>query len=101
MKSPTYVNAEDITEFIEFIDQVGIAKASDLTGYSQNSLRQCYDSRRPTRKILNEFAKQYNDNQKKKDSSDKIYICTINPNSPDYEAFLRVANVMGINLVEL
>lgn len=83
------------------VDEVGIQKVSELTGYTVNSLSQCVRGTRPTRKLIESFAKIYLENQQRNTSRERLFILYADPTTPQFKALQSVADAMDVKLTEL
>lgn len=100
-KAPEYDYAEDPYYFKQVVDKLGVIAASEMMGYSDNSIRQMADGRRQVRRFVEFACEQYIESNNKKASEEKLYVFISKPDSQAFNTLKAVADAVGITFQSL
>lgn len=99
-KTPEIATAE-LIYLNKMVEMIGAAKAADILGFNITSLRQMLKSSKNTRKVTEQAAKFWYENQNKKAEAHNIYMMYLSPQSSQFKAISALAEALDVKITML
>ena len=99
-KSPEYITAEPIY-LNKMVEMIGPTETADILGFNVTSLRQMIKSTKNVRKVTEQAAKFWYENQNKKEQAHNIYMMYMSPQSSQFKAISALAEALDVKITML
>lgn len=99
-KSPEFITTDPIY-LNKMIELIGINETADILGFNPSSLRQMINSNKNVRKVTEQAAKFWYENQNKQEQKHNIYMMYLCPQSPQFKAISALAEAMDVKITML